>query len=132
ARPGWMCHPAFPANLVCSLIDGGSRRIISLEALVKPPLNPIVLVTSSDRENACCLMDLTVEEVVWTDELEAQLLVAVKRAEGTGLLEATASTVEQCDHLPPKLREALALVCRSWPPMRSVAQLARAVPPDRS
>jgi len=89
-------------------------------------LNPIVLVTSSDRENARCLKDLTVEEVVWTDELEAQLLVAVKRAEGTGLLEATAGTVEQCDHLPPKLREALALVCRSWPPMRSVAQLARA------
>ena len=96
------------------------------------PLNPIVLVTSSDRENARCLKDLTVEEVVWTDELEAQLLVAVKRAEGTGLLEATASTVEQCDHLPPKLREALALVCRSWPPMRSVAQLARAVHRDRS
>jgi len=98
----------------------------------KRPLNPIVLVTSSDRENARFLKDFTVEEVVWTEELEAELLVAIRRAEGTGLLEATASTIERSDHLPPKLREALALVCRSRPPVRSVAQLARAVNRDRS
>lgn len=94
---------------------------------------PTVLVTRWEPENARCLKDVFVEEVVWDHEVGCELVPAVQRVCGyrANYVRCLVVPIEAAGHLPAALREALAFACRSDRPIHSVKQLAAAVATTR-
>jgi transposase-like protein len=97
------------------------------------PGHPVTLVTRWDPENARCLKDLFVEEVVWFREVEQSLKPAVQRACAAqpNYVRCLAVPFERAERLPSALRAALAHACRSERPVCSVNELATAVGVNR-
>lgn len=97
------------------------------------PRRPVVLVTRLDPENARCLKDVLVEEVVWYREIERRLATVVERVcrSQPNAVECIAVALEETGSLPAPLRRALAHACRSKPPVTSVGRLARDTGMDR-
>ncbi|HEX8276926.1 MAG TPA: hypothetical protein VF615_30070 [Longimicrobiaceae bacterium] len=89
---------------------------------------PTVLVTRWEPENARCLKDLFVEEVVWDHEVGCELVPAVQRVCGhrANYVRCLVVPFETAGHLPRALRDALAFACRSDRAVHSVKQLAAA------
>lgn len=102
-------------------------RISAFKSLY--PGHPLVLVTRWDPENARCIKDVFVEEVVWSREVERDLPGAVERtcAQEFNYVRCMAVPFEEAAHLPVALRKALAHACRNERPVCSVNQLAAAV-----
>ncbi len=104
-------------------------RLSSLKARFR--LQPIVLVTSKDADNARALRGIPVEEVVWLSEVQGSLGAAVRRANASALLQRTGLAIKQARRLPPALRECLVYACDAEWPVHSVAELATACGRDR-
>ncbi|HEY0150574.1 MAG TPA: hypothetical protein VGB92_01175 [Longimicrobium sp.] len=130
-------HDVIP-QATCSVIhvdqlasSSGVPRLSALKS--RHPRHPVVLVTRWDLENARQLKDLTVEEVIWLQEVEQGLRTAVERAcaQEPNYVYCLALPFERAEHLPPVLREALAHACRSERPVHSVNELAAAVDRNR-
>lgn len=122
----------------CSVVHlpwlNGSPVLPRLSAFKgRHPHHPVVLVTGWDPENARCLKDVYVEEVVWFREVERELSGAVERtcAHDYNYLRCLAMPIEEAEHLPATLRRALAYACRNERPVCSVKQLAAAAGCDR-
>ncbi|HEX7052281.1 MAG TPA: hypothetical protein VF188_18890 [Longimicrobiales bacterium] len=134
---GWWPDFARAAGAAdCSIIAVGRLApgaVVSRLRMLKRrlPAHPVVLVTSSDPDNARLLVALPVEQVVWTSEIEQTLPLAVERALTGGLLQRLAGALEAAGQLPVRVRRALALACRSNPPIRTVSALATAIGCDR-
>lgn len=77
------------------------------------------------------LRDLTVDEVVWLDELEDQLARAVRRARSERRFRTFRHRVARCDHLSPTLANAIERALTRNPPVTSVQRLAHEVGRDR-
>lgn len=116
---GWLASsPDFPR-----LRDFKSRH----------PHHPVVLVTRWDPENARCIKDLPVEEVVWFGEVNLNLEDAVRRAcaREFNYVRCMAVPFEEAKQLPAALCTALAHACRSPHPVGTVNRLAAATGTDR-
>lgn len=115
-----------------------AQDLRALRALRAPRLArwlvPVVLVTSSEPDNARYLKDVTVAEVVWLDEADRELWPAVRRAaNGHGSPRTRlADEIRMNERLPLQLRRALEYACRSERPITSIVALARAVGCGRS
>lgn len=77
------------------------------------------------------LKDLTVDEVVWLDELDDQLPRAVRRARAERRFREFRGRVARCDHLSPTLARAIERALTRQPPLTSVQRLAQEVERDR-
>ena len=91
----------------------------------KHPLYPVILVTRWDPENARCLKDVSVEDVVWWREVEQLLSDSLQRVCGAGYVRQLAERFEAAEHLPSKLRVALVLMCSDEGPILTVKKLAK-------
>ncbi|MEA2725300.1 MAG: hypothetical protein QOH59_3071 [Gemmatimonadales bacterium] len=109
--------------------DLGERRLRSLKE--RYPLQPIVLVTSKDADNARDLRSAGVEEVVWLSEIEVGLWPAVSRAKDSGFLRPIIEAVDRSLFRYPLLRRSIGYACRAVRPVRSIAQLAAVSGCDR-
>lgn len=95
-------------------------------------VHPTILVTDKDPENLRLIRSLTLEEVLWVEEVEHALVPAIRRACSAGHLQQVAQTIGGAAQLPRRLRTALVHACRSPACVRSVNDLAAAVKCDRS
>jgi hypothetical protein len=97
------------------------------------PRHPVVLVTRWDADNARHLIDVPVEEVVWSGEVDRELLAALRRVcrSDPNPVHYLTLALEEAKHLPATLRTALPHACRSRRPIHSVNQLAVAAGCDR-
>ncbi len=104
-------------------------RLTSLKTRFR--LQPIVLVTNKDADNARALRGIPVEEVVWLSEIEEALRSAVRRANASALLQRAGFAIRQAARLPAVLRDCLAYACGADGPVHSVAELATTCGLDR-
>jgi hypothetical protein len=95
-------------------------RIVAFRADM--PLKPVVLVTASERGSAYWLGRISVDELIWTDEIENRLQNAVRGVCERNVLSRIAGLFERST-LPDPLRRALAQACRAAVPT-GVEQLA--------
>ncbi|HEY0021561.1 MAG TPA: hypothetical protein VGB24_01595 [Longimicrobium sp.] len=95
------------------------------------PQHPVVLVTRGDMTNARALAGMTVEDVVWLQDVERDLPAAVGRTCVLSQSRTLADALSQGRHLPPRLRQALLLAISAPRPVRTVSGLAAAVGCDR-
>lgn len=92
---------------------------------------PLVLCLPRSSAVLRRLKDVIVEEVVWLDELEAELAPAVRRAEAERRFRGYRRRIEAADRLSDTLARALARAVTRHPPVTSVGRLAREVERDR-
>lgn len=110
----------------------GNPVVQRLEALrVQYPHKPIVLVTRKDADNIRLLRRVEIEEVVWTEEIEHALAATVDRVRQISVFQDIAARLEAAQHLPARLRHALAHLFRSPNPVGTVEELAGSVGCDR-
>lgn len=95
-------------------------------------VHPTILVTDKDPENLRLIRGLTLEEVIWAEEVGHALVPAIRRARNAGYLHQVAQVIDGAAHLPQRLRTALVHACRSGEPVQSVGDLASQVKCDRS
>ena len=86
---------------------------------------PVVVITTRDAESARSLTRCGIEEVVWLGALERELHAAVVRARGSSFLRVVAVSAARTLTLPPGVRTAISMACRSQLPVRSVNELVR-------
>lgn len=123
------------ATCVVLLLVGpiNSSEISRIQRLTaRVPEVPIVLAVPKDPEFLRRLKRVPLEEVVWLERLKGELPSAVERARVGNFLERAARAFETAPHLPSKLRLALAHLCRTGKPIRSVTELARAIGGNRA
>lgn len=92
---------------------------------------PLVLVTRRRPSILRRLKDVTVEEVVWIDEMETELWAAVRRADAERQFRRLAGRLAELPRLPSTLTAALVRALRRRPPFTSVQTLAGEVGRDR-
>lgn len=97
----------------------------------RAPSVPFILVTRRDPDALRRLTDLSIEEVVWADELDEELFPALRRAEGERRFREYERRLRAARHLSPTLVAALARALRRRPPLASVRSLAAEVDRDR-
>lgn len=97
-----------------------------------PTLRPVVLTTQLSPANAKALKDLCVDEVVGLNEVERELLTAVKRAVNRSLLALVSRDILRSERLPTHLGRALSAACSSPFAIRSQKELALLAQCDRS
>ncbi len=95
------------------------------------PLHPVTLVTRGDMQNARQLKSVAVEEVVWLEEIDAELSGAVGRTCVLSHQRTFCETMGDADYLPGCLARALAIACTAEPPLHTVQKLARVAGCDR-
>lgn len=122
----------------CSVVHvdqlDSNSALPKLSALkVRHPRHPVVLVTRWEFENARPLKDVSVEEVIWFWEIEQGLRPAVERicVREPNYVRRLAAPLQEAEHLPATLREALAYACRGERPVHSINKLAAAVGRNR-
>ncbi|MGH7629077.1 MAG: hypothetical protein ACREOF_06750 [Gemmatimonadales bacterium] len=131
----WLAFERSAAHASCLIV--GLRWLhdwfsLGASALDPPSLAPpLVLVTARDADNARAIKDIRVDEVVWLQDLERDLVRAAHRAQSRGVLERLARAIETTRALPTLLQRALAHACRADPPIMSVARLGATVGRDR-
>jgi len=123
---------------------GASCSVILIDRLHTDPLferlaarpgaavHPTILVTDKEPENLRLIRGLTLEEVIWAEEVGHALVPAIRRASNAGYLHQVARAIGAAAHLPQRLRAALVHACRSSVPIQSVSDLAGEVKCDRS
>lgn len=110
----------------------GNPVVQRLEALrVQYPHKPIVLVTRKDADNIRLLRRVEIEEVVWTEEIEHALAATVDRVRQSSVFQDIAARLDGAQHLPARLRHALAHLFRAPNPVGTVEELAGSVGCDR-
>lgn len=103
-----------------------------MEALKRQePAVPLLLITRRDPAVLRHLKNVVIEEVIWTDELDDGLALALRRAEGDRRLHRIAVRLREASHLSPTLVAALGRAALRRPPLTSVRDLAAEVGRDR-
>jgi hypothetical protein len=132
----WHCYERAQTRARCSvaLIDQLHVDPLFKRLAVRPGgvVHPTILVTDKDPENLRLIRGLTLEDVIWAEEVGHALVPAIHRASNAGYLQQVAAVIDDTPHLPQRLRAALAHACRNRVPVRSVNGLAAAVECDRS
>lgn len=113
----------------CSIVEAGDLSAPEaygklFRFCVYPTLRPLVLVTSTKRENARHLSTLCMDEVVWLNRIDQDLVRAVCEAEQRSFLAAFSDALEERSALPPRLKSAVILASQSPTPVRNQQQLA--------
>lgn len=112
--------------------DPGAELFARMEALKRrDPVVPFLLITRRDPEALRHLKNLVIEEVLWADELEEELTLALRRSEGERRLRRVDTRLRSTTHLSPTLVAALARATRRRPPLTSVRDLAAEIDRDR-
>lgn len=112
--------------------DPGPDLFARLQALKdRHPGIPLVLATRRHPATLRRLKDITVEEVVWMDEMETQLWPAVRRADAERWFAGLADRISADPELPTTLAAALERALRRRPPFTSVQALAGEIERDR-
>jgi hypothetical protein len=109
--------------------DGLVMRLAALRARL--PLLPLILVTRRDADNLRLLSRLSIEEVIFSDEVDRALPAAVLRARGAGVPQGYAELLSRHQGLPPRIRKAAAAALQSRQPLTTLEELAAAVDCDR-
>lgn len=132
----WQAFERIAAGAECAVVwlewlgaGDGFSRLVELRARL--PLQPMVLVTHKDADNARHLKDVLLEEVVWHDEPAHELWSAVARARARGTLSLVALAFQRAPRLAPPLRRGLVFACRSSRPIHSVSRLSDMAGCDR-
>lgn len=86
--------------------------------------SPVVLITDGVLENARRLKDVTVEEVLWTDEVPTRIEYAVRCARAGSLLTVITEALRANLQISPLLRRALIEAVTRDRPYRTVKALA--------
>lgn len=119
----------------CSLVVFlwlGTPELHRLSAFrARNPLHPVTLVSRGDMQNARQLKSVQVEEVVWLEEIDAELSSAVGRTCVLSHQRTFCETMSDADYLPGCLSRALALACGAESPLRTVQKLAKSAGCDR-
>lgn len=97
----------------------------------RDPDVPFVIVTRPDPEALRWLKGVDVAEVVWIDELDAGLPLALQRIVAEPYFRELGVDFSESPRLSPVLGRALARAVRRRPPFPSVRALAAAVDRDR-
>lgn len=125
-------HPEASCAVVCVEHLGTDNAVARLCRLKeRHPTFRVILVTRWTLDNARCLKNLALEEIVWLRELDRELARAVRTACGRAGVRSLADELGSARRLPPRLRGGLVLGCRSEPPIRTVNALAIAAGCDR-
>lgn len=125
-------HPEASCAVVCIEHLGTNNAVARLCRLkARHPSFRVILVTRWTLDNARCLKDLALEEVVWLRELDRELARAVRTACGRVGVRSLADELGSAHRLPARLRDGLVLACRSEPPIRTINALAAAAGCDR-
>jgi hypothetical protein len=132
----WRYYERAKARASCSvvLIDRLQADPLFERLAARPgaAVHPTILVTDKDPENLRLIRGLTLEEVIWAEEIGHALIPAICRASNAGYLGQVAQAISGAPHLPQRLRTALVHACRSSVPVHSVSELASEVECDRS
>lgn len=103
-----------------------------MEALKqRDPAVPFLLVTRRDPDALRLLKNVVLEEVIWADEIDRQLPLALRRAAVERRLRDIEERIRAASHLSPTLVAALVRAARRRPPLTSVRELAAEVDRDR-
>lgn len=97
----------------------------------REPGVPLVVIVGRDPDTLRRLKDVVVEEVVWVEEVEDDLLPALRRADSERRFHAVEERLRSATHLSPTLVAALVRAVRRRPPLTSVGTLAAEVERDR-
>jgi hypothetical protein len=112
----------------CSIVEAEeltariSRRNL-FHFCVYPPLRPLVLITRFDDVNARALKDLCVDEVVWSNHLDRELVSAVRNSQRREFIVVLGDAIRRNERLPRRLADALAGACTSPVPIQSQKEL---------
>lgn len=119
-------------HVVVAAPEAGADLLARMEALKqREPAVPFVLVTRRDPESLRHLKNVVIEEVLWTDELDDELALALRRADGDRRLRRIDARLRDATHLSPTLVAALGRAALRRPPLTSVRDLAAEVDRDR-
>lgn len=77
------------------------------------------------------LKDAAADEVVWLDEVEAELPLAIRRGRAECRFREFRRRIADCEHLSPTLARAIGRALSRQPPVTSVQHLAEEVERDR-
>lgn len=103
-----------------------------LQTLQREPTDPpVILVTRRDPTKLRELKNVLLEEVVWTDALEEELVAAVRRADSERWFRRLEARLREASGIQPTLAAALVRALRRRPPFTSVQALAGEVNRDR-
>lgn len=86
---------------------------------------PVLLTISRDARGLDQLSKLILAAVIWSEELEVRMPVAIAGIDIRYFLLNLARVIERADHLPPPCRAAMVCALRSDPPVLYVRALAR-------
>lgn len=92
---------------------------------------PLVVATQKDADNLRLLRRVSIDEIVWTAELEQALPAAVVRVRQASLLQGLAARLGGMEALPRRLRDSLVALFRADAPVRTLDELAALVASDR-
>ena len=133
---GWQVRPASDWNRLersaaaaeCWLVvvaspgqDPGARRLAALRE--RHPARRVVLALG-DPGAAASGLAASADEVIPLGALERELPAALGRARVASRARSLPDAVRAAEHLPPRLREALARASNGGPPVRTVEKLA--------
>jgi hypothetical protein len=122
------------ASCSVALIDQLQTDPLFERLTVRPggAVHPTILVTGKDPENLRLIRHITLEDVIWADEVGHALVPAIRRACNAGYLQQVAAVIASTPQFPQRLRNALVHACGTEGPVGSVNDLAAAVGCDRS
>jgi len=93
---------------------------------------PLILVTHSDPANSRLLKDVKVDDVVWINEVRPRLTATIEKLSGATFLSKVAREAERASHLPPIVRELIAMACRHEGTLPTETVVARALGVSRT
>lgn len=105
--------------------DGLITRLAELRERIRP--TPLVVAVRRDADEARALAAIAPSRILWLDELEAQLYIAIDGFRSEGLLERIATECARRRDLSPIVRSAVVAACRANPPILTVTRLAKSV-----
>lgn len=119
-------------HVVVAAPEPGPGLLARMEALKqREPGVPFLLVTHRNPEVLRHLKNVVIEEVLWTDELDDELALALRRSEGDRRLRRIDARLREASHLSPTLVAALGRAALRRPPLTSVRELAAEIDRDR-
>ncbi len=119
-------------HVVVAAPEPGPGLLARMEALKqRDPTVPFLLITRRDPEVLRHLKNIVIEEVLWTDELDDGLTLALRRADGDRRLRRIDARLREASYLSPTLVAALGRAALRRPPLTSVRDLAAEIDRDR-
>jgi DNA-binding NarL/FixJ family response regulator len=122
--------PCSVVLLECVREDNHVEELRALRSRI--PQHSVIVVTREDPDNARCLIDTGVCDVIWFGEIDTRLGPVVLAAQRSGYRLKSAESLDGARHLNETLRTAIRRACLDPSPPRSVKALAATVQCHRS